>query len=69
MNSLINKFKFVFLLIPVGIFIAILDGEILQGFLASNQIPDHYFFIGSLVVVVMAIILAVLRFDKKMNEK
>lgn len=69
MNSLINKFKFVFLLIPVGIFIAILDGEILQGFLASNQIPDHYLFIGSLVVVVMAIILVVLRFDKKMNEK
>ncbi|MDC1217043.1 hypothetical protein N8131_02865 [Flavobacteriaceae bacterium] len=69
MNSLINKFKFVFLLIPVGIFIAILDGEILQGFLASNRIPDHYLFIGSLVVVVMAIILAVLRFDKKMNEK
>ncbi|MGY8922638.1 MAG: hypothetical protein ACKVJR_02810 [Flavobacteriales bacterium] len=69
MNSLINKFKFVFLLIPVGIFIAILDGEILQGFLASNQIPDHYLFIGSLVVVVTAIILAVLRFDKKMNEK
>ena len=69
MNSLINKFKFVFLLIPVGIFIAILDGEILQGFLASNQIPDHYLFIGSLVLVVMAIILSVLRFDKKMNEK
>jgi hypothetical protein len=51
----------------VGLFIAFLDGKILQGFLASNQIPDHYLFIGSLVLVVMGIIFAILRFDNK-NE-
>ncbi|MBT3542164.1 hypothetical protein N9Y47_04860 [Flavobacteriaceae bacterium] len=67
MNSFLNKFKFIFLLIPVGLFIAFLDGKILQGFLASNQIPDHYLFIGSLVLVVMGIIFAILRFDNK-NE-
>ena len=67
MNSFLNKFKLIFLLIPVGLFIAFLDGKILQGFLASNQIPDHYLFIGSLVLVVMGIIFAILRFDNK-NE-
>ena len=67
MNSFLNKFKFIFFLIPVGLFIAFLDGKILQGFLASNQIPDHYLFIGSLVLVVMGIIFAILRFDNK-NE-
>lgn len=68
MHAFLKKFKFVFLLIPVGLFIAFLDGKILQGFLTSNQIPDHYIFIGSLVLVVMAIIIVVLRYDKKMNQ-
>jgi len=67
MNLFLKKFKLIFLLIPVGLFIAFLDGKILQGFLASNQIPDHYIFIGSLVLLVIAIIIAILRYDKKMN--
>ena len=48
--------------------IIFLDGKILEGFLATNEIPDHYIFIVSLVLVVMGIIIAVLRYDKKMNK-
>ena len=68
MNSFLNKYKFILLLIPIGLFIAFLDGKILYGFLATNEIPDHYIFIVSLVLVVMGIIIAVLRHDKKMNK-
>jgi hypothetical protein len=45
MNSFLNKYKFILLLIPIGLFIAFLDGKILEGFLATNEIPDHYIFI------------------------
>ncbi|MGI9541224.1 MAG: hypothetical protein ACR2MI_04130 [Flavobacteriaceae bacterium] len=68
MNSFLNKYKFILLLIPIGLFIAFLDGKILEGFLVTNQIPDHYTFIVSLVLVVIGIIIAVLRYDKKMNK-
>ena len=68
MNS-IKRFRFALILIPLAIFISFLDKKILSGFLATNQIPDHYLFICSLVVVISVLILAVLRFDKNVNSK
>lgn len=67
MNS-IKRFRFALILIPLAIFISFLDKKILSGFLETNQIPDHYIFIGSLVVVIGVLILAVLRFDKNVNS-
>ena len=66
--SFLKRFKFLIILIPLVLFISLLDNKILLGFLASNEIPDHYIFIGSLVIVVCVLIFAVLRFDKNINS-
>jgi len=68
MNSLFQRFKFVLVIFPVALFISFLDKKIIEGFLAENEIPDHYLFIGSLVVVISVLIFIVLRFDKKLNS-
>ena len=66
--SFLKRFKFLIILIPLVLFISLLDKKILLGFLSSNEIPDHYIFIGSLVIVVCVLIFAVLRFDKNVNS-
>ena len=68
MNSFLKRFKFILILIPVSIFISFLDKKIISGFLSTNEIPDHYLFIGSLVVVISILIYYVLRFDNKINS-
>ncbi|MBF11107.1 MAG: hypothetical protein CMC63_02630 [Flavobacteriaceae bacterium] len=68
MKSFLNRFKFTFILIPVALFISFLDKKIISGFLSSNEIPDHYLFIGSLLVVIITLIYVVLRFDKNTNS-
>jgi len=65
--KLIKRFRFVIILLPLAIFISFLDKKIISGFLATNQIPDHYLFIGSLIVVISVLIFTVLRFDKNIN--
>ena len=65
--KLLKRFRFVIILIPLAIFISFLDKKIISGFLATNQIPDHYLFIGSLIVVISVLIFTVLRFDKNIN--
>ena len=59
-----KRFKFLFILLPLALFISFLDKKVLMGFLSSNEIPDHYIFIGSLVIVICILIFAVLRFEK-----
>ena len=68
MKFFLNRFKFTFILIPVALFISFLDKKIISGFLSSNEIPDHYLFIGSLLVVIITLIYVVLRFDKNTNS-
>ncbi len=68
MNTFFKRFKFIFILIPVFIFISFLDKKIISGFLSTNEIPDHFLFIGSLVIVIAIIIYYVLRFDNKINS-
>jgi len=62
----IKKFKFLLLLIPLGIVIRFIDQKVTQdGFLSTNAISDHYLFISGLVVVVIVLLNAILYFDKK----
>ncbi|MFZ9074800.1 MAG: hypothetical protein ACO2Z3_03260 [Flavobacteriaceae bacterium] len=68
MNSLLKRIWFILILLPVALFISFLDQKIIAGFLAENEIPDHYLFIGSLVVVISILIFIVLRFDNKLNS-
>ena len=68
MNSFLKRFKFILILIPVSIFISFLDKKIISGFLSTNEIPDHYLFIGSLFVAISILIYYVLRFDNKINS-
>ena len=58
----------ILILIPVGLFISFLDKKVISGFLSTNQISDHYLFIGSLVIAITIIIFIVLKFDKKINS-
>jgi len=66
--NLLKKFRFLLLLIPLTLFISLLDSEILKGFLSSGELSDHYSYIGLLVVAVSVIIYFVLQFDKKSNS-
>ncbi len=68
MKDLFYKFKYLMILIPLGIFIGLLDDSIIQGFLATDQTADHYQFIGLLIVGVVVLLFAVLRFDKNSNS-
>ena len=68
MNSFLKRFKFILILIPVFIFISFLDKKIISGFLSTNEISDHYLFIGSLFIVISILIYYVLRFDNKINS-
>lgn len=68
MNSFLKRFKFILILIPVSIFISFIDKKIISGFLSTNEIPDHYLFIGSLFIVISILIYYVLRFDNKINS-
>ncbi len=68
MNSFLKRFKFILILIPISIFISFLDKKIISGFLSTNEIPDHYLFIGSLFIVMSILIYYVLRFDNKINS-
>ena len=69
MKEKLKKFRFIVLLIPLGIFIRFVDQKIIQdGFLSTNAIADHYIFIASLVVIVMGLLAAILYFDKQSDS-
>ena len=70
MKEKIKKFKFLLLLIPLGIIIRFIDQKVTQdGFLSTNTISDHYLFISGLVIIVIALLVAILYYDKQSNSK
>lgn len=65
MKEKIKKYKFILLLIPLGIVIRFVDQKVTQdGFLSTNAIADHYLFIAGLVVIFIGLLVAVLYFDQ-----
>lgn len=69
MKKKIKKYKFILLLIPLGIVIRFVDQKVTQdGFLSTNAIADHYLFIAGLVVIVIGLLVAVLYFDQNSNS-
>lgn len=69
MKEKLKKFRFILLLIPLGIVIRYVDQKVTQdGFLSSNAIGDHYIFIAGLVVIVIGLLAAILYFDQQSNS-
>ncbi len=69
MKEKIKKFKFLLLLLPLGMIIRFVDLKVTKdGFLSTNTIGDHYLFIAGLVLIVIALLVAILYFDKKSNS-
>lgn len=69
MKEKLKKFRFILLLIPLGIVIRYVDQKVTQdGFLSSNAIGDHYIFIACLVVIVIGLLAAILYFDQQSNS-
>ncbi|MDB2314245.1 hypothetical protein N9V42_01520 [Flavobacteriaceae bacterium] len=69
MKEKIKKFRFLLLLIPLGIVIRFVDQKVTQdGFLSTNTISDHYLFITGLVVIVIGLLAAILYYDKQSNS-
>jgi len=68
MLNILKKLRFVFLLIPIGIIVRYIDLKVTKdGFLSTNEITDHYVFIGGLVFLVIGLLAFILYFDKKSN--
>ena len=69
MKEKLKKFRFILLLIPLGIVIRYIDQKVTQdGFLSTNAIGDHYIFIAGLVVIVIGLLAAILYFDQQSNS-
>ena len=69
MLNILKKIRFLLLLIPLGIVISYVDRQVTKaGFLSTNEISDHYIFIGGLILVVISLLGAVLYYDKKSKD-
>jgi hypothetical protein len=69
MQNILKKIKFLLLLIPLGIVISYIDRQVTKdAFLSTNEISDHYIFIGGLILIVISLLGAVLYYDKKSND-
>tara|TARA_B100001093_G_C25963262_1_gene650029 strand:+ start:133 stop:342 length:210 start_codon:yes stop_codon:yes gene_type:complete len=69
MKEKLKKFRFILLLIPLGIVIRYVDQKVTQdGFLSTNAIGDHYIFIAGLVVLVIGLLATILYFDQQSNS-
>lgn len=69
MLNILKKIRFLLLLIPLGIVISYVDRQVTKaGFLSTNEISDHYIFIGGLTLIVISLLGAVLYYDKKSND-
>lgn len=69
MKEKFKKFRFILILIPLGIIIRFVDIKITQyGFLSTNATADHYMFIAGLVLIVIGLLAAILYFDKHSNS-
>jgi len=68
MKKKIRDLRFMLILIPLALIITIMDKTIINGFLSTNKILDHYIFITVLVSVVIILLLIIFRYDKNINK-
>ena len=68
MKKKIKDLRFMLILIPLALIITIMDKTIINGFLSTNKILDHYIFITVLVSVVIILLLIIFRYDKNINK-
>ena len=68
MKKKIKDLRFMLILIPLALIITIVDKTIINGFLSTNKILDHYIFITVLVTVVIILLLIIFRYDKNINK-
>ena len=68
MKKKMRDLRFMLILIPLALIITIMDKTIIDGFLSTNKILDHYIFITVLVSVVIILLLIIFRYDKNINK-
>lgn len=65
MKKNLLKFRFLLILIPVGLFIRYIDIKVYDGFLSNNSLSEHYVYLGFLLIVLFILIFSIIYFDKK----
>ena len=68
MKKKMRDLRFMLILIPLALIITIVDKTIINGFLSTNKILDHFIFITVLVSVVIILLLIIFRYDKNINK-
>ena len=68
MKKKVRDLRFILILIPLALIITIMDKTIINGFLSTNKILDHYIFLTVLVSVVIILLIIIFRYDKKINK-
>mgnify|MGYP000470370996 FL=1 len=68
MKKKVRDLRFILILIPLALIITIMDKTIINGFLSTNKILDHYIFLTVLVSVVIILLVIIFRYDKKINK-
>ena len=68
MKKKVRDLRFILILIPLALVITIMDKTIINGFLSTNKILDHYIFLTVLVSVVIILLVIIFRYDKKINK-
>ena len=68
MKKKVRDLRFILILIPLSLIITIMDKTIINGFLSTNKILDHYIFLTVLVSVVIILLVIIFRYDKKINK-
>lgn|GEM_PF-388354 len=69
MQKKIKRFKFLLILIPLGLFIGFLDQNLIKGFVDPKKIGDHYQYMGILVVAVLVLLFLIIQFDRNSEQK
>jgi hypothetical protein len=68
MKKKVRDLRFILILIPLALVITIMDKTIINGFLSTNKILDHYIFLTVLVSVVIILLVIIFRYDKNINK-
>ena len=68
MKKKVRDLRFILILIPLALIITLMDKTIINGFLSTNKILDHYIFLTVLVSVVIILLVIIFRYDKKINK-
>ena len=68
MKKKVRDLRFLLILIPLALIITIMDKTIINGFLSTNKILDHYIFLTVLVSVVIILLVIIFRYDKDINK-